>query len=99
MSNQFREAFQRMAKNAPNMSGAGGGPGRGFGDAAGKAVGSAMLALGLSYGAFHSIYTVQGGHRAVVFNRFSGMKDRVYGEGLNFNIPWLERPEIGRAHV
>lgn len=94
MSNQFREAFQRMAKNAPNMSGAGGGPGRGFGDAAGKAVGSAMLALGLSYGAFHSIYTVQGGHRAVVFNRFSGMKDRVYGEGLNFNIPWLERPVI-----
>ena len=36
MSNQFREAFQRMAKNAPNMSGAGGGPGRGFGDAAGR---------------------------------------------------------------
>jgi prohibitin 2 len=93
MSNQFREAFQRMAKNAPNMGGAGG-PGRGMGDAAGKAITSAVVALGLGYGAFHSVYTVQGGHRAVVFNRLSGMKERVYGEGLNFNIPWLERPVI-----
>lgn len=94
MSNQFREAFQRMAKNAPNMGGGSGGPGRGLGDAAGKALGSAVLALGLGYGAFHSVYTVQGGHRAVVFNRLTGMKDRVYGEGLNFNIPWFERPVI-----
>lgn len=83
-----------MAKNAPNMGGGSGGPGRGLGDAAGKALGSAVLALGLGYGAFHSVYTVQGGHRAVVFNRLTGMKDRVYGEGLNFNIPWFERPVI-----
>ncbi|EEC48099.1 prohibitin-like protein, partial [Phaeodactylum tricornutum CCAP 1055/1] len=42
----------------------------------------------------NSVYTVQGGHRAVVFNRLVGMKETVYGEGLNFNIPWLERPII-----
>jgi regulator of protease activity HflC (stomatin/prohibitin superfamily) len=40
------------------------------------------------------MYSVEGGHRAVIFNRVVGMKDMVYGEGLNFNIPWLERPIV-----
>jgi len=48
----------------------------------------------LGYGALHSIYTVQGGHRAIVFNRLTGMKEVSYGEGLNFNIPWFEWPYI-----
>jgi len=74
------------------MGGSGGG--RGVGDAAGRALGSLMVAAGLGYGAYNSIYTVQGGHRAVVFNRLTGMKEQVYGEGLNFNIPWFERPVI-----
>ena len=52
------------------------------------------MAGGLGYGAYHSVYTVQGGHRAVVFNRVVGMKETVYGEGLNFNIPWFERPVV-----
>ena len=95
MSNQVRDAFQKMSRNVPNMGGAGkGGGGGGMGEAAGRAVGSAVVAIGLGYGAYNSIYTVQGGHRAVVFNRLSGMKDHVYGEGWNFNIPWFERPVI-----
>jgi regulator of protease activity HflC (stomatin/prohibitin superfamily) len=48
----------------------------------------------LAYGAYNSVYTVQGGQRAVVFNRLVGMKDTIYGEGLNFNIPWFERPIV-----
>jgi prohibitin 2 len=92
MANQFRDAFQRMSRNVPNMGGSGGG--RGVGDAAGRALGSLMVAAGLGYGAYNSIYTVQGGHRAVVFNRLTGMKEQVYGEGLNFNIPWFEHPVI-----
>lgn len=84
-----------MSQNVPNMGGGGGG-GRGGGVAEGaaRAVSSALVALGLGYGAYNSVYTVQGGHRAVIFNRLSGMKDHVYGEGLNFNIPWFERPVI-----
>jgi prohibitin 2 len=92
MANQFRDAFQRMSRNVPNMGGSGGG--RGAGEAAGRALAAGALALGLGYGAYNSFYTVQGGHRAIVFNRLSGMKDHVYGEGLNFNIPWFERPVI-----
>jgi prohibitin 2 len=95
MANQFREAMQRMARQMQSSGGSsgGGGPGR-----AAAALTSSVTALAgasaLAYGAYHSMYTVQGGHRAVVFNRVVGMKDNVYGEGLNFNIPWLERPIV-----
>eukprot|EP01133_Synstelium_polycarpum_P012850 gene12850-15091_t len=46
------------------------------------------------YGAFNSLLNVEGGHRAIVFNRFVGIKNRVYNEGTHFIIPWIERPEI-----
>lgn len=93
MADKVREAMKRMSKNIPS----GGMPSGGGGNAAaaaGKAATALLGAGALSYGAYHSIYTVQGGHRAVVFNRFSGMKESVYGEGLNFNIPWVERPYV-----
>jgi prohibitin 2 len=92
MSNQFRDAFQRMSRNVPNMGGGGGGSGAG--EAAGRALGSLILTGVLGYGAYNSFYSVPGGHRAVVFNRLTGMKDNVYGEGLNFNLPWFERPVV-----
>jgi prohibitin 2 len=88
---QLRDAFQRTVKHISNVGSGGGGGG---GEAFYKFLASAAVATGLGYGAYSSIYTVQGGHRAVVFNRISGMKDRIYGEGLNFNIPWFERPII-----
>eukprot|EP00540_Astrosyne_radiata_P002086 CAMPEP_0116843342 /NCGR_PEP_ID=MMETSP0418-20121206/12033_1 /TAXON_ID=1158023 /ORGANISM="Astrosyne radiata, Strain 13vi08-1A" /LENGTH=304 /DNA_ID=CAMNT_0004474081 /DNA_START=171 /DNA_END=1085 /DNA_ORIENTATION=- len=74
--------------------GGGGGGGRGVGDAAARSLLATVVAVGLGYGAYNSVYTVQGGHRAVVFNRVVGMKDHIYGEGLNFNIPWFERPVV-----
>jgi prohibitin 2 len=98
MSNVFRETFQRMATQFGN-SGGGAGNGGGSGPRrAAEALGRSVTALAgaavLGYGAYNSFYTVQGGHRAVVFNRLVGMKDSVYGEGLNFNIPWFERPVV-----
>lgn len=49
--------------------------------------------LGL-YGAVNSLYNVEGGHRAIVFNRIVGVKDKVYPEGTHFMIPWFDRPVI-----
>ena len=37
---------------------------------------------------------VDGGHRAVIFDRFQGIKEEVIGEGTHFMIPWLHRPII-----
>ncbi|KAK3124790.1 hypothetical protein QOZ80_7BG0593050 [Eleusine coracana subsp. coracana] len=46
------------------------------------------------YAAMNSLYNVEGGHRAIVFNRIQGIKDKVYPEGTHFMIPWFERPII-----
>lgn len=45
-------------------------------------------------GLYKSVYFVDGGCRAVKFNAITGMKDRTYGEGANFAIPFLETPVI-----
>lgn len=38
--------------------------------------------------------TVDGGHRAVIFDRFAGIRKDVVGEGTHFFIPWVQRPII-----
>lgn len=37
---------------------------------------------------------VDGGHRAVIFDRFQGVKDDISDEGTHFLIPWVQRPII-----
>ncbi|KAM0039558.1 putative prohibitin, Band 7 domain, Band 7/SPFH domain superfamily [Helianthus debilis subsp. tardiflorus] len=41
-----------------------------------------------------SLYTVDGGERAVLFDRFRGVIDATAGEGTHFIIPWLQKPYI-----
>ncbi|KAJ7982634.1 Prohibitin mitochondrial-like [Quillaja saponaria] len=60
---------------------------------------SALLKVGIIgglavYGAANSLYNVDGGHRAIMFNRLVGVKDKVYPEGTHLMIPWFERPVI-----
>ncbi|KAI7999399.1 hypothetical protein LOK49_LG09G00774 [Camellia lanceoleosa] len=60
---------------------------------------SALAKVGLIggiglYAAYNSFYNVEGGHRAVVFNRVVGVKDKVYPEGTHLMIPWFERPIV-----
>lgn len=53
------------------------------------------LAIGVAGAAAqNSLYVVNGGQRAVIFNRYSGVEQSVRGEGMHFNIPWLQRPII-----
>ncbi|XP_023530317.1 prohibitin-3, mitochondrial-like [Cucurbita pepo subsp. pepo] len=41
-----------------------------------------------------SLYTVDGGERAVLFDRFRGVIDDTVGEGTHFLIPWLQKPFV-----
>jgi prohibitin 1 len=41
-----------------------------------------------------SIYNVDGGFRAVMFDRLRGVQSGVRGEGTHFRIPWLQTPHI-----
>jgi len=38
------------------------------------------------------LFDVDGGERAVVLNMFSGVEEKVRGEGTHFKIPWVMRP-------
>ncbi|XP_031631314.1 prohibitin-2 isoform X1 [Contarinia nasturtii] len=68
--------------------GKGGPPGLGIGL---KLLG---VAGALVYGATQSVYTVEGGHRAIIFNRIGGVQNDIYPEGLHFRIPWFQYPII-----
>lgn len=46
-----------------------------------------------------ALYNVDAGHRAVIFDRFAGVKGTVIGEGTHFFIPWVQRPVIFDART
>jgi prohibitin 2 len=48
----------------------------------------------LGYGTLQSLYNVEGGHRAVIFNKLTGVKQIVINEGTHFRIPFIENPII-----
>merc|ERR1712025_705918 len=56
-----------------------------------------QIGMGLAIGGAvvnSALYNVDGGHRAVMFDRFTGVKPAVIGEGTHFMIPWVQRPII-----
>ncbi|GAB2216506.1 hypothetical protein Droror1_Dr00024280 [Drosera rotundifolia] len=55
----------------------------------------AAVSLGLSATILNSsLYTVDGGQRAVLFDRFRGVLPTTVSEGTHFLIPWLQKPFI-----
>eukprot|EP01066_Platyproteum_vivax_P013226 Platyproteum_vivax@DN5998_c0_g1_i2.p1 len=55
---------------------------------------TAMITGTLGIGAYYCLYNVDGGERAVMFNRFGGVSQKVIGEGTHFRIPWFQTPFI-----
>ncbi|EUB62803.1 Prohibitin-2 [Echinococcus granulosus] len=54
-----------------------------------------LVGLGLlGYGVQKSLYTVDGGHRGIMFSRIGGVKPDIYAEGLHFRVPWFQYPII-----
>jgi len=76
----MNELFNKLGRNSKGL-------GAGFG---------ALAAIGgLVLGAANSVFTVEGGHRAIIFNRIGGIQpDIVYSEGLHFRVPWFQYPII-----
>ncbi|AES68436.2 putative prohibitin, Band 7 domain-containing protein [Medicago truncatula] len=57
----------------------------------------ARVAFGLGAAATavnSSLYTVDGGQRAVLFDRFRGILSESVGEGTHFLIPWVQKPYV-----
>ncbi|CAJ0955853.1 unnamed protein product, partial [Mesorhabditis belari] len=78
-ANQGQEAMRRILQNSR-----GAGLGIGFLAAAGAA----------AYGISQSLFTVEAGHRAIMFNRIGGVGNEIYKEGLHFRAPWFQYPII-----
>ncbi|KAK8756206.1 prohibitin 2 [Amblyomma americanum] len=83
MAQQFKDMASKLGKG-------GGGAPKGLG------LGLKFLAAtaGLGYAATQSVFTVDGGHRAIIFSRIGGIQKDVYSEGLHFRIPWIQYPII-----
>lgn len=86
-------AFKQLARLAEQARQRAGGPG-------GPSGPSGKLGFGLLGGiaalwvGYDSLFTVQGGHRGVMFNRVTGVRDTIYSEGTHFRIPFIETPTI-----
>lgn len=91
----LKKAYQEAANKVPK----GGSIPPGAGGRVGRVLGLG-LGLGLgAYGVYNSMFTVSPGHRGIVYNRFglggsSGIQNTICQEGLNFVIPWFQRPVI-----
>lgn len=35
-------------------------------------------------------YTVDGGQRALIFDRFRGLREKIFGEGMHFYVPFIQ---------
>lgn len=54
------------------------------------AAGASVLTAGYKY----TLFNVDGGHRAIVFSRVTGVKESVYAEGTHLRVPFLDVPVI-----
>ncbi|KTW30263.1 prohibitin-2 [Pneumocystis carinii B80] len=93
MNQAGRQTFNQMAamlrsRTSNNGQGKGGSSGAIIG--VGLAIGLAGLGMLINL----SLYNVDGGHRAIKYNRISGVSPKIYNEGTHFFIPWIEKPYI-----
>uniref|UniRef100_A0A6I8N8F0 Prohibitin n=2 Tax=Ornithorhynchus anatinus TaxID=9258 RepID=A0A6I8N8F0_ORNAN len=80
-----------MAQNLKDLAGRLPAGPRGLGTGLKLLLGAGALA----YGVRESVFTVEGGQRAIFFNRIGGVQqDTILAEGLHFRIPWFQYPII-----
>ncbi|NXC50372.1 PHB2 protein, partial [Penelope pileata] len=80
-----------MAQNLKDLAGRLPAGPRGAGTALKLLLGAGALA----YGIRESVFIVEGGQRAIFFNRIGGVQqDTILAEGLHFRIPWFQYPII-----
>lgn len=87
-NNNFKNLSERLRLNSKNgwRPGFNNNPGRFF-----FGIGGLLLCGGVSLLAQNALFNVDGGQRALVYSRISGVKEKVYSEGTHFLIPFLEK--------
>lgn len=101
-SNDWQKFARDLQKRAEDISRSSTGPGRqsfrpGSGGSPKGALfgaGGLILAGAALLAIQSSLYNVNGGERAVIYDRLTGIKPQVVGEGTHIKIPFLQFPTI-----
>jgi prohibitin 2 len=99
MQGNFKDWSARVQRKAAGATGDASGSQAGRVGLLGTALKLSVGAITFAYLATNCLFNVEGGHRAVMFSRLSGIQDRVVGEGTHLMVPWLHRPEIFSIRV
>ncbi|SCU88891.1 LAME_0E01508g1_1 [Lachancea meyersii CBS 8951] len=92
---RFAKAFQQQLARAQQAGSSGsGGSGRQAPRGAFAGLGGLIFLGGGAMLLNASLFNVDGGHRAIMYSRLSGVQSRIFTEGTHFAIPWLETPII-----
>lgn len=83
----FRAFFRQAQKGVGNLPQGGSG-------GAGAGVVGAVLAGGGVLAAANSLFEVEPGQNAIMFNRYDGVQDDVLNPGMHLMIPWYQTPTI-----
>jgi prohibitin 2 len=59
-----------------------------------KALGLSAVGISAAALAYSSVFTVEGGQKAIIFSRISGVLPEVYGEGWHVLAPWIHVPHV-----
>lgn len=52
-----------------------------------------LVVLAIGFATINSsLFNVDGGHRAIVYNRVGGISPRIYPEGTHIAVPWFQSP-------
>jgi regulator of protease activity HflC (stomatin/prohibitin superfamily) len=53
-------------------------------------LGGGLVVMGIIGTRF--VFVVDGGYRAVIFNKLKGVQPTIYGEGMHFKLPFIMLP-------
>ena len=68
------------------------GPGKGAATAITALLKLGLGAAGIGITGYYSLFNVEAGHRAIIFDRLVGIKPEAVGEGTHFLIPFIQWP-------
>ncbi|KAF5651044.1 prohibitin PHB2 [Fusarium tjaetaba] len=93
-NNNWQEEAMRRLRQMQQARGGVGGGGPQMPRAAGGALFGGLLLAGGALFLSNSLFNVDGGHRAIKYQRLSGVSKEIYNEGTHINIPWFETPIV-----
>lgn len=89
----WQRLSQELRRRAAKARTGGGSPPKNIGSMF-AGFGGLLLLGGLTFLGQNALFNVDGGQRAIVYSRVTGILPRIYPEGTHFIMPWFQRPIV-----